>query len=152
MDLDQYVAYSKQYRAELEALLAMGDGTTPYVSSYTTMDGANDLLKIASIFPAIRAMVLARGVAAVGGAGASAGAMRRATFDDAVSALRHPPGIARAGGAAGPINGQAALDVSLQVGANSTRRVGVDYAQRQFVVFDEHAAGMFTDMCEAGIG
>ena len=69
--------------------------------------------------------------------------MQRATFDEAVSALRHPPGIARAGVAAGPINGQAALDVSLQVGANSTRRVGIDYAQRQFVVFDEHAAGMF---------
>jgi hypothetical protein len=45
--------------------------------------------------------------------------------------------------AAGPINGQAALDVSLQVGANSTRRIGIDYSQRQFVVFDEHAAGMF---------
>jgi hypothetical protein len=69
--------------------------------------------------------------------------MGRATFDDAVSALRHPPGVARAGAAAGPINGQAALDVSLQVSANSTRRIGIDYAQRQFVVFDEHAAGAF---------
>jgi hypothetical protein len=69
--------------------------------------------------------------------------MRRATFDDAVSALHHPPDATRAGVSAGPINGQAALDVSLQVSANSTRRIGVDYAQRQFVVFDEHAAGMF---------
>jgi hypothetical protein len=33
--------------------------------------------------------------------------------------------------------------MSLQVGANSTRRVGIDYAQRQFVVFNEHAPGMF---------
>ena len=69
--------------------------------------------------------------------------MRRATFDEAVSASRHVPGVARGGAAAGPINGQAALDVSLQVGANSTRRIGIDYAQRQFVVFDQHAAGMF---------
>jgi hypothetical protein len=52
--------------------------------------------------------------------------------------LRVRPGVA-----AGPINGQAALDLSLQVGANSTRRVGIDYAQRQFAVFDEHAPGMF---------
>jgi hypothetical protein len=51
--------------------------------------------------------------------------------------------VARGNVAAGPINGQAALDVSLQVGQNSTRRVGVDYAEGQFVVLDEHAAGLF---------
>jgi hypothetical protein len=69
--------------------------------------------------------------------------MRRLAFDEAVSASRHLPGIARAGAAAGPINGQAALDISVQVSGNSTRRVGIDYAARQFVVFDEHAAGIF---------
>lgn len=77
------------------------------------------------------------------GVGQSVGAMRRATFDEAVSALRHPPGVARPGIAAGPINGQAALDVSLQVGANSPTRVGIDYAAGEFVVFMEHAPGMF---------
>jgi RHS repeat-associated protein len=81
--------------------------------------------------------------ALLGVAAKGVGAMRRAVFDDAVSVLRHPPGVVRAGVAAGPINGQAALDVSLTVSANSTRRIGIDYAQGQFVVFDEHAAGMF---------
>jgi hypothetical protein len=28
-------------------------------------------------------------------------------------------------------------------GGNSTRRVGIDYAQRQLAVFDEHAPGLF---------
>lgn len=77
------------------------------------------------------------------GVGQSVGAMRRATFDEAVSALRHPPGVARAGVSAGPVNGQAALDVSVQVSVGSTRRIGIDYSRRQFVVLDEHAAGMF---------
>jgi hypothetical protein len=69
--------------------------------------------------------------------------MKRLTFDEAVSAMRHPPGVVRGGVSAGPINGQAALDMSLQVTANSTRRIGIDYAERQFVVLDEHIPGMF---------
>jgi hypothetical protein len=32
----------------------MGDGTTPYVPTYTTMDGVNDLVNIASVLPAVR--------------------------------------------------------------------------------------------------
>lgn len=93
-------------------------------------------------FAKLEAEVLADLAAEKAAAGKSAGAMRRATFDEEVSALRHPPGIERVGASAGPRNGQAALDHSLQVSENSTRRVGIDYADRKFVVFDEHAPGM----------
>lgn len=33
--------------------------------------------------------------------------------------------------------GQSALDYSLRLSANSTRRIGIDYAEQRFVVFDE---------------
>lgn len=69
--------------------------------------------------------------------------MRRLVFDAEVSAQRHIPGVARPGAAAGPINGQAALDYSVEVGANTSRRVGIDYARGEFVVFDEHLPGQF---------
>jgi len=89
---------------------------------------------------------LARGSAdaAAEGVGAgTVGAMRRLEFDAATSALRHPPGIARGDISAGPINGQAALDLSVEISATTARRVGIDYVEGQFVVFDEHTAGAF---------
>lgn len=44
---------------------------------------------------------------------------------------------------AAPKNGQVALDNSVQVKETSTRRVGVDKANNEFVVFDEHTPGTF---------
>jgi hypothetical protein len=51
----------------------------------------------------------------------------------------------RAGGyiSAAPRNGQAALDTSVRISENTTRRVGIDYASGEFVVFDETRAGIF---------
>ncbi|MGH8174771.1 MAG: RHS repeat-associated core domain-containing protein [Steroidobacter sp.] len=46
MNLAEWSAYQDRHIAELEALLAMGDGTEPYVPSYTTMDGAADLAEL----------------------------------------------------------------------------------------------------------
>jgi hypothetical protein len=37
----------------------------------------------------------------------------------------------------GPVNGQAALDVSIQIKETSARRVGVDYDAGDIVIFDE---------------
>lgn len=73
----------------------------------------------------------------------SVGAMRRLIFDTEVSAQRHVPGVARTGASPGPINGQDALDSSVPIGSNTSRRVGIDYHTGDFVVFDEHAPGRF---------
>jgi hypothetical protein len=76
--------------------------------------------------------------------GGSVGAMRRLVqFDEATSALRHQPGVARPASNAGPINGQGALDLSVGISERTTRRVGIDYARSEFVVFDEHMPGVF---------
>lgn len=133
----------------------MGDcGPQPYVAPRDQLIGtaaAGAIVTLGIFWPlystpflgALEVQSLTDGMPGRFGRFSSAGAMGRRTFDDAVSALRHSPGVVRPGIAAGPINGQAALDASLQVGANSTRRIGIDYAQRQFVVLDEHAASMF---------
>lgn len=42
-----------------------------------------------------------------------------------------------------PINGQSALDLSIQVKATSPRRVGIDYAKKEFVVFDKTEGNVF---------
>ena len=42
-----------------------------------------------------------------------------------------------------PIDGQAALDNSLQLSENSSRRVGVDKGNQQIVMFMEHLPGVF---------
>ncbi len=41
----------------------------------------------------------------------------------------------------GPSNGQNALDVSLQVKSTSSRRIGIDYNSKEFVIFDETGKG-----------
>ena len=51
--------------------------------------------------------------------------------------------VARGRASAAPKNGQAALDTSVDIGQNTTRRVGIDYDAGEFVVFDEHVAGTF---------
>lgn len=74
----------------------------------------------------------------------SVGAMRRLVFDAEVSAQRHPPGVARRDVAAGPRSAddaQSALDGSLSIGENTSRRVGI--CDDGFIVFDEHAPGLF---------
>ncbi len=42
-----------------------------------------------------------------------------------------------------PIDGQAALKNSLQISDNSSRRVGIDHANKQIVVLMEHLPGIF---------
>jgi RHS repeat-associated protein len=51
-------ANTDRHIAELEALLEMGDGTTPYVPQYTTVDGADDLIGIASWLPWLKPLKL----------------------------------------------------------------------------------------------
>jgi len=58
------------------------------------------------------------------------GAMARLVFE---SSPKHPDLLAHAG--------QSALDVSLRISENSTRRIGIDYASQRFVVFDETYPG-----------
>ncbi len=55
---------------------------------------------------------------------------------------KHKP-VKTANIAAAPKNGQATLDNSVQVKETSTRRVGVDTLNNEFVVFDEHAPNTF---------
>ncbi len=43
----------------------------------------------------------------------------------------------------GPLNGQDALDASVQVKLTSPRRVGVDYGAGEFVVFDRTLNGTY---------
>ncbi len=41
------------------------------------------------------------------------------------------------------MNGQDALDASISFNPNTTRRVGIDYATGNFVIFDETLGGVF---------
>ncbi|MCG8423818.1 MAG: hypothetical protein MJE77_38470, partial [Proteobacteria bacterium] len=69
----------------------------------------------------------------------SLGAMRRLQYE---VNPKHGS-VARGNASAAPKNGQAALDYSIPIGGNSTRRVGIDYATGEFVVFPEHLPGRF---------
>jgi len=42
-----------------------------------------------------------------------------------------------------PVNGQDALDNSVQLKGTSPRRVGIDYDQKEFAVFDQTSDGIF---------
>jgi RHS repeat-associated protein len=72
MTVSEYRQHTERHIAELEALLAT-DHSMPYVEPYTTLDGVQDLLTVASIVPAGRvARVLsgaARGAASTVSAG-----------------------------------------------------------------------------------
>ncbi len=70
--------------------------------------------------------VAAKGAAQLAGPGG----MLRLTFE---ASPKHPGLLGEAG--------QAALDTSVQVSKNSARRVGVDYGQGRYVVFDETYPG-----------
>lgn len=81
-----------------------------------------------------RALLAAEEVAEAG----SVGAMRRYMFE---ASPKHPPGIStRPGVSPGPTNGQGALDNSTSIG-NGPRRIGLDPATGEFVVFAETQPG-----------
>jgi RHS repeat-associated protein len=71
--------------------------------------------------------------------GNSIGAMKKLEY---VASPKHGA-VARGNIAAAPSHGQEALDLSLRISENTTRRVGVDYATKEFVVFDETSTGVF---------
>lgn len=73
------------------------------------------------------------GAKATGAAGESAGAMRRLDYE---AALYHGK-VDNAVKSRAPVNGQEALDFSIQVKPTSPRRVGIDYDSKEFVVFDK---------------
>jgi hypothetical protein len=69
----------------------------------------------------------------------SVGAMRRYNY---VASPKHPVGVSpRPGVSPGPVNGQDALDYSVGISPHTARRVGIDYATHDFVVFDETHPG-----------
>jgi hypothetical protein len=67
------------------------------------------------------------------------GAMRRLVYE---ASPKHGT-VARGNVSAAPVNGQSALDVSVQLKATSTRRIGIDYQEGQFVILDETSEGVF---------
>jgi hypothetical protein len=54
-----------------------------------------------------------------------------------------PRGTAKGMSSKAPTDGQAALDNSVQIKPTSSRRVGVDWANQEIVVLDEHLSGRF---------
>jgi filamentous hemagglutinin len=74
------------------------------------------------------------------------GAMGRLEYDGASYHGRIDRGLkSRA-----PVDGQSALDYSLQVGPNSPRRIGIDYDAGDFVVFDRTSEGVSMGTCGHG--
>ncbi|WP_406821114.1 hypothetical protein ACJA3S_05640 [Pseudomonas sp. KnCO4] len=73
------------------------------------------------------------GAKATGVAGDSAGAMRRLDYE----AAPYKGKVDNAVKSRAPINGQDALDSSIQVKTTSPRRVVIDYESKEFVVFDK---------------
>ncbi|WP_339416441.1 MULTISPECIES: hypothetical protein [unclassified Pseudomonas] len=73
------------------------------------------------------------GPKATGAAGESAGAMRRLDYE----AAPYHGKVDNAVKSRAPVNGQEALDFSIQVKPTSPRRVGIDYDSKDFVVFDK---------------
>jgi filamentous hemagglutinin len=69
----------------------------------------------------------------------SLSAMRRMEFEPADY---HGP-TDRGRKSRGPVNGQDALDLSVQVKSTSPRRIGIDYKTGDFVVFDRTRPGVY---------
>jgi hypothetical protein len=67
------------------------------------------------------------------------GAMKRLVYE---ASPKHGP-VARGNVSAAPVNGQSALDMSFEIKATSTRRIGIDYEEGQFVIFDQTSEGVF---------
>ncbi len=88
------------------------------------------------VMPGTRQGLLSGSVSSDASIGSSVGALRRLEFE---ASPKHPVGRSpRPGVSPGPADGQAALDVSVEVGK---RRVGIDYGTEEFVVFDETHPG-----------
>ncbi|MCY1293153.1 hypothetical protein D9M70_424020 [compost metagenome] len=105
-------------------------------SSTTRPEGSNPTVGSAQFKKAYEywAKVKAEGgPKATGAAGDSAGAMRRLDYE----AAPYHGKVDNAVKSRAPINGQDALDTSIQVKPTSPRRVGVDYESKEFVVFDK---------------
>jgi hypothetical protein len=66
------------------------------------------------------------------GSGNTLSAMRRMEFEGA----DYHGTVSNSVKSRGPVNGQDALDTSVQVKSTSTRRVGIDYETGDFVIFD----------------
>jgi hypothetical protein len=136
--------YRAAERGDFEAAGEKGV-VTAIVTAVTVVGVVQGLSSLGGKPPYGSGAALRAGAAETGAAGAtqggSAGAMRALTFQPSP---KHPPGISpRPGVSPGPIHGQEALDTSVVVGENTSRRVGIDYSTREFVVFDEHVPGVF---------
>jgi hypothetical protein len=71
--------------------------------------------------------------------GSTIGAQERLKYEGSPKHGR----TARGNVSAAPVNGQDALDTSLQIKGTSPRRVGIDYETGDFVVFDQTSEGVF---------
>lgn len=93
--------------------------------AFTTIIGASG---------AAKGILKAEGVAVEGpNAAASVGAARRLEYE----AAPYHGKVDNAVKSRAPINGQDALDMSIQVKESSPRRIGIDYSAKEFVVFDK---------------
>ncbi|WP_424085060.1 filamentous hemagglutinin N-terminal domain-containing protein, partial [Pseudomonas sp.] len=97
------------------------------------VDVAPETLGTLSKWTAILFGVGKAGTKATGAAGESAGAMRRLDYE----AAPYHGKVDNAVKSRAPVNGQEALDFSIQVKPTSPRRVGIDYDSKDFVVFDK---------------
>ncbi|MFG0413487.1 DUF637 domain-containing protein [Pseudomonas sp. zjy_8] len=114
-----------------------GLGLSPEAAMYAELALGLGAAKIGSVANAATASqaskeVVEAGSKATGAAGDSAGAMRRLDYE----AAPYHGKVDNAVKSRAPINGQDALDTSIQVKPTSPRRVGVDYESKEFVVFD----------------
>ena len=75
--------------------------------------------------------------------GGSAGAMRRLEFQASPKHKSSARNTSKGVASRGPTDGQHALDNSIQVKSTSTRRIGVDKANGEIVVFDQTSDGIF---------
>jgi hypothetical protein len=80
-----------------------------------------------------------RGSTTPSGVGSDAGAMRRMEYE----AAPYHGTVDNLTKSRAPINGQDALDLSVQVKPTSPRRVGIDYEVGDFAVFDQTRDGIF---------
>jgi hypothetical protein len=134
-------------------------GATPYVGDANDwiagMTGCSIIEAVCGLSYEERALYLAAAFIPVASGAMLRNAAKAARFSDEVvqavgaakrltyQASPYHGTVAVGAKSAGPLNGQAALDVSIQVSATSPRRVGVDYGAQQFVVLDQTQVGVF---------
>ncbi|TBU81901.1 DUF637 domain-containing protein, partial [Phytopseudomonas dryadis] len=123
-DLEGYTKYSlaREYESVRDILAQTPAGLTNEAA-----------LAIVALLGQARGAGAVGGAKATGAAGDSTGAMRRLDYE----AAPYHGKIDNAVKSRAPINGQDALDTSIQVKTTSPRRVGIDYESKEFVVFDK---------------